>query len=185
MAETEIKTHKIRPEFDLEEFMNFSRETRLASDALRQLLVFWEEWSDLLEVAEIRNGSNSWLAIWLPEEIEQKVDEIWSKSPGEGFLINSLAQYMCMSAANTIMPETAGMGCAPSPRPDLALDSALDSFGLGQMGPALARRYAILTYYPFKGGCEICGLQEECPRNIGEPSFATVTLPGHERGRED
>ncbi len=185
MSEAVISETALRPEFDLEEFMNFAHETRIASEALGQLLAFWEEWVGQLRCVEIASGKNSWLAIWLPEAIEQKVDEIWDKSPGEGFLINSLAQYMCMSAANAALPEAADSGCAPAPKPHPALSGALESLGLGQMGPALARRYALLTYFPFRGGCEICALAEDCPRHKGEPAFATVTLPGHERSGAD
>lgn len=185
MQENVITERGARPEFDLEEFMNFAHESRISNEALQHLLSLWEDWSASLNAREIKNGKNSWLALWLPEEIESKVDEIWDKSPGEGFLINSLAQYLCMSAVNDLLPEIGDGGCAPAPRPHPDLARGLEEIGLGQMGPALARRYAIVTYFPFRGGCEICNLQEDCPRNLGEPAFATVTLPGHELGKDD
>ena len=43
--------------------------------------------------------------------------------------------------------------------------------------PGLARRYAVVTHYPYRGGCEICTLQQQCPKSGGD---MTVTLPGYE-----
>lgn len=185
IVDTQVTRLQAEPEFDLEEFMNFAHETRIASETFQNLLAFWEDWGARLEAHQISSGKDSWLAIWLPEDIEQKVDEVWAASPGDGFLMNNLAQYLCMAAANALLPQIADGGCAPAPKPAPALAAALEDLGLGQMGPALARRYALLTYYPFRGGCEICSLQEDCPRNAGEPAFSTVTLPGYERGRDD
>lgn len=177
-----------RPEFDLEEFMNLSQETRLSQEALAGLGDLWEKWHASLKTVHIKAGRDSWLAIWLPEEVESEVDEAWRKSPGEGYLINSLAQYLCMAAVNSLLPQIVDAGCAPCPAPDIKLKQALDEIGLGQPGGedlSVLRRYAILTHYPFRGGCEICALQADCPKHKGEQGFASVVLPGYERGRDD
>ena len=47
--------------------------------------------------------------------------------------------------------------------------------------PILSRRYAVVTHYPFKGGCEICVLQSNCPKGQGQMEAASVVLPGYER----
>ena len=39
-----------------------------------------------------------------------------------------------------------------------------------------------MTHYPFKGGCEICHLQSNCPKGQGKSEAASVVLPGYERG---
>ena len=179
---------QVIPGFDLEEFMNLSHETRLSSEALEHFGDLWNSWLPRLQAQQIKSGQNSWLAIWLPEEVENEVDEAWAQSPGEGYLINALAQYMCMSAVYELLPQIADRGCAPAPKPHQDLKSALSGIGLGQSDRddlSISRRYAIVTYYPFRGGCEICSLQENCPKNRGESGFASLVLDGYERGKDD
>lgn len=180
-----ITSHEISPAFDLEDFMNFSRETRMESATLENILRLWEEWSGKLAIRAMENGGNSWLAIWLPEDVEKMVDSAWSESPGKGYLINSLAQYLCMTAIQEVLPQTAAGGCAPSPRPSPDLRAALEQAGLRyreQGASMLERRYAIVTYYPFKGGCEICDMRQDCPKGNGNRDFPSIVLPGYERG---
>lgn len=188
MDDIAITNPQVTPAFDMEEFMNFSRETRIASSTLERLVDLWEEWQNQLKTARIQHGKNSWLAIWLPEGIEKAVDDAWEKSPGQGYLMNSLAQYMCMAAVQEVLPQIADGGCAPAPRPETALACALAEIGLVdpvKKGTNLLRRFAILTYYPFRGGCEICAMREDCPKAHGAHEFASVVLPGHERGIDD
>lgn len=185
MDDIAITNQKISPAFDMEDFMNFSRETRMASSTLEHLIDLWENWQSQIKAARIQHGQNSWLAIWLPESIEKAVDDAWEKSPGEGFLINSLAQYICMAAIQELLPQTADGGCAPAPEPNKALSEALARLKLVNVDKKdnnLLRRYAILTHYPFRGGCEICAMRDNCPKTHGTEEFASVVLPGHERG---
>lgn len=184
MEEPIFTEQQVQPEFDLEGFMNFARETRLANDALEKMLGLWAEWQQLLRVVQIQHGKNSWLAIWLPEAVETVIDKNWEAVPSEGFLLNNLAQYLCMAAVEQLLPQVADGGCAPAPKPTGALSAALAALGLGLDGGLnLKRKYAILTHYPFKGGCEICAMQENCPKAHGQQEFASIVLPGHERGQ--
>ncbi len=188
MKEIKITSPPVNPVFDMEEFMNFSKENRLASSTVEKLVDLWEEWRPELKTAWIRHDGNAWLAIWLPEKVEQMIDDAWDSSPGEGFLKNSLAQYMCMAAVGEMLPQAADGGCAPAPKPDSALRRALGDLGLvdpAKNADTLLRRYAILTHYPFRGGCEICALQENCPKAHGSAETASVVLPGYERGIDD
>lgn len=181
----EIKTSKIRinPEFDLEEFMNFSHETRMESETLERISSYWEEWANLLQAMRIEKGKKSWISIWMPEEVENIIDDLWEKSPSAGFMLNNLAQYLCMRAVSDLLPQVAQGGCAPAPEMVEPLEKALGENGLlHENGHDLKRRYAILSYYPFRGGCEICSLAESCPKGRGEDVSASVTLPGYERG---
>lgn len=180
-----IESLKILPYFELEEFMNFARESRLSSEALAALSQLWEEWSAKLHATQIGKGEESWLIIWLPEEIEGYIDDIWKKSPSDGFLSHSLAQYMCMSGVAEALPETANGGCAPLPKIEGPLKMALESLDLldeASDGSALARKYAILTYFPFKGGCERCALEDHCPQ-LKTSQIPTYILPGYEKGK--
>lgn len=181
-----IKTTPINvePYFDLEDFLNFSHESRIEGDTLQALVNLWEGWLKLLQVQNLEGRQNSWLAVWLPQEVEQAIDAAWEESPSKGFLLNNLAQYMCMTAIQQLLPQAANGGCAPSPAPNADLQAALGECGLAgnEPGGHLLRRYAVLTYFPFKGGCEICNLRASCPKGSGNDNFASIVLPGYERG---
>lgn len=184
MDDCTIKPHELQPYFDLEGFMALSRESRLGGGTLERLVKHWESWLALLRVREIQTGKISYLATWLPEEVETAVDELWNKSPSEGFLINNLAQFMCMAAIQEVLPQVEDNGCAPSPRPTAALRAALTEIGVPYKGPdssLLSRRYAVVTHFPYRGGCEICHMQSHCPKGQGHAESASVLLPGYER----
>lgn len=167
--------------------MTLSRETRLGGAALERLVQLWDDWLSLLSVCEISTGKISYLAVWLPESVEQLVDEAWGKSPSDGYMVNNLAQYMCMTAVQELLPQVEDGGCAPSPRPTMALREAVAGMGLEykENSDMLARRYAVVTHYPFRGGCEICHMQEICPKGQGKAESAGIVLPGFERGPDE
>ena len=121
--------------------------------------------------------------VWLPEDVERQVDAAWEKSPSDGWQDNNLAQFLCMAAVRELLPQVEDAGCAPAPRPTEALREALASLGLHYKEGAatLDRRFAVVTHFPFKGGCEICHLQSQCPKGQGQSEAASVLLPGYER----
>lgn len=184
MEEIAVKKVDVRPYFDLEDFMNFSRETRLENAVLQAFAELWGEWSGKLNVCQVKSGKNSWLAVWLPEQIEQYVDAAWQEQPSKGFLLNCLAQYLCMLAVQELLPQTIDGGCAPAPVSTPQLVQAMQKAGLEYMENSNQplRRYVIVTFYPFKGGCEVCNLKDNCPKAKGMGDFASVLLPGYERG---
>lgn len=187
MSETTITEHQLQPYFDIEEFMGLSQEKRLGGAVLERLLGQWEAWFPLLKAYQVASGSSSWLAVWLPAEVENAVDEAWAQSPSEGFLVNTLAQYLCMSAVQELLPQVQAGGCAPSPKPTPELRTALEELGLPYKSTdssLLRRRYAVLTYYPFKGGCEVCHMRPICPKGQGRGENASILLPGHERNQD-
>lgn len=183
---TGVKEHDVRPYFDMEGFLIMSQETRLGGAVLERLVELWGQWLPQLKVCEIKTGKISYLAVWLPEEVEVEVDEAWGKSASDGFMINNLAQFMCMSTVQAILPQVEDAGCAPSPRPTEALRAVLADLGLEYKagGKMLDRRYAVVTHFPFRGGCEICHLQSECPKGQGQAESSSILLPGYERGTD-
>lgn len=185
-GEAGVKTHDIQPYFDMEGFMVMSQEKRLGGAVLERLVDLWGQWLPQLKVCEISAGKISYLAVWLPESIEIDVDEAWEKSASDGFMINNLAQFMCMSAVQAMLPQVEDAGCAPSPRPTEALRGALEKMGLEYRpgSSVLARRFAVVTHFPFRGGCEICHLQSECPKGQGQAESSSILLPGYERGAD-
>ena len=162
--------------------MEMSHETRLGGAILERLVDLWGQWLPELHVREIVAGKIAYLAVWLPQTVEQAVDDAWARSASDGFMINNLAQYLCMSAIQEMLPQVAGSGCAPSPRPTDSLRAALGELGLAyqEASATLRQRYAVVTHYPFRGGCEICHLQAQCPKGQGQAESGSVLLPGYE-----
>lgn len=184
MSELSVTDLPVQSEFELEEFMNFSKETRLDSTTFNKLLTLWEEWASLLKIKQIKTGMESWLVVWLPEEVDKAVDEAWAQSPTQGYLMNALAQFMCMTAVQEVLPQAAEGGCAPTPRPHSDLRAALIDLAVAGEDGGLLRRYAVISYFPFRGGCEICAMKNECPKGIGgdgAEKYLSMVLPGHER----
>ena len=179
-----VETLSETPWFDLELFLNVSQERRLGGEVLERMENLWEEWLPELSVKTINTGKIRYLLVSLGEKVEETVDRMWRDSPSTSYLYNALAQTMCMAAVQDAVPEIEFAGCAPSPRPTQALREALEAEGVpysSETGTVLSRRYAVITYYPFKGGCEICNLQKDCPKGQGAGQEASVVLPGYER----
>ncbi|MEG2140264.1 MAG: hypothetical protein RRY20_05700, partial [Bilophila sp.] len=89
-----------------------------------------------------------------------------------------------MAAVHEVVPEIEEAGCAPAPKPTAALRAALEAEGVpykNDTDPTLSRRYAVVTHSPFKGGCEICVLQRDCPKGQGQNQAASLVLPGYEQ----
>ncbi|MDR3319449.1 MAG: hypothetical protein LBS77_00415 [Desulfovibrio sp.] len=167
----------------MEAYLALSQELRLGGAVAEHLINLWEQWLPILQVCEVRGEKISWLVVWLPESVENQVDESWKSSPSEGWLVNSLARFMCASAVQELLPEVEEVHCAPSPRPTQTLREALDKLGVPYKEGAaiLSRRYAMVTLYPYLGGCEICHLQNQCPKGQGKGESLSVVLPGYEK----
>lgn len=185
VEEIKIENLHAEPYFDLEDFMNFSKESRLEGDAFEKLAILWDNWLGDLRILNMSQGNKSWLAVYLPEAVEKQIDNSWDESPGQGYLMHNLAQFMCMSCIQELLPQVAAGGCAPSPAMTPKFRDALRQAGLVEADKdTIGRRYAVLTYYPFRGGCEVCSLRKECPKGNGMPEIPSVVLPGFERGRD-
>lgn len=183
MSEYTMERLDVVPYFDMERIMTMSQETRLGGATLERLMKLWESWLPELTVARIDTGKITYLAVWLSKAVEDAVDKAWENSPSEAYLDNTLAQTLCMEAVHCVLPEVEDAGCAPAPRPTDKLRVALEAEGLPYLhdGPTLSRRYAVVTHHPFKGGCEICHLQKDCPKGQGQAGASSVVLPGHEK----
>lgn len=183
MKDVQLERINEKPSFDLMDFMNLNKEKRLDGPIAERLEKLWAEWVGQLSVYKILCGKISYLAVWLPETVENKIDEIWDSSPSEGFLANSLAQFICMQVVSDSIPQVEISGCAPAPKPTESLRKTLAGIGLKYRSDiaVLDRRFAVVTHFPFRGGCEICFLQPQCPKGNGSGEEAgTVVLPGYE-----
>lgn len=182
MNEYSIEKVEVAPYFDLELIMSISQEKRLGGAVLERLARLWEAWLPLVNVRLVDTGKIKYLAAWLDADVEEAVDKAWADSPSQAYMDNAVAQALCMGAVYGVLPEVEDAGCAPAPRPTEKLRAALEAEGMPYKGdgPTLARRYAVVTHYPFKGACEICHLQEHCPKGQGQAGAASVVLPGYE-----
>lgn len=175
----------VTPWFDMELFMSVSQETRIGGEVMDRFMELWKTWTPLLTVKRLDTGKIQYLLVWLDEKVADTVDKAWEDSPSSAFLYNALAQTLCMSAVHSIIPEVEEAGCAPAPKPTEALRAALQAEGIpykNDKDPTLSLRYAVVTHFPFKGGCEICVLQRDCPKGQGQSSqSASLVLPGYER----
>jgi hypothetical protein len=173
---------EIHPYFDLELIMSVSRETRLGGAVTGRLMQLWEQWIPEVHALRVTAGSAAYLAVWLNAKVEEDVDQAWEQSPSDAYFYNTLAQVLCMSTVHGVLPEIQDAGCAPAPHVSDELRAALNDEGLPYTASGtLARRYAVVTPYPFQGGCEICSLQHACPKAQGTGEAASILLPGHER----
>lgn len=175
-----IEKMTVQPWFDMEQFMALSQETRMDGPLMDRCMALWKQWSEDLLVQCLLVDEKKYLLVVLGDSVENAVDAAWDKAPAEAFFLNALAQTLCMCAVHDVLPEVQEAGCAPSPRVSESLRQALETAGVpyqGQ-GPSLSRRFAVVTHYPFKGGCEICALKDNCPKAGG--GVSSVLLPGHQ-----
>jgi hypothetical protein len=166
-----VETLKVIPCLDLELLLVNSGKTGLTGKVVDKLMKKWAAWVPLLYARRLLPEDQPYLAVWLDASVEAEVDKSFAASPSEGFLLNSLAQTLCMSAVHDLLPFVAETGCAPLPEFTPALAELLEQQGLRKPVPAgpeekppltLSRRYAVLTRYSFDLGCPDCALSEEC-----------------------
>lgn len=183
MSEYTAERLEVIPYLDMEKVMTMSQESRIGGAVLEQMMRYWEAWIPELTIRKLTVGKISYLLVGLSEKVEADVDKVWEDAPSDAFLYNVLAQVMCMGVIHDLLPEVEDAGCAPSPRPTDALMEALaaEGFPYKEKGPALSRRYAVVTHYPFKGGCEICYMQKDCPKGQGAGEGGRWDFPGYER----
>ena len=188
MSKITVTEIKERPTFDLFGFLEMSHENRLGGATLERFEELWEEWGSIVNAVLLDTGKIKYLALWLPKSVEEEVDRIWKASAHEGFLLNTLAQYYLMTFVQELLPEVEEGGCAPAPRPTEALRTTLADLGVpykSESSSLLSLAYAMVTHYPYRGGCEICHLQDHCPKGQGRAEDASILLPGFEQEMKD
>lgn len=156
----------VTPEFDMWFFAEISQESRIEHELLTRLETKWNEWKPHLKAYELKNaqGAGSWLLVYLDTPVEEDVDALWADSPSEGMSLHSLAITMVMSVAREKVPELDQNKCAPLPNPVAAIQDAFEQLGLSwATETTVDRKYAVFTHMPYKGGCAICAMEEECP----------------------
>jgi len=156
----------VQPEFDFPTFLFLSQIDELGPRDMIAVLDVWEKWLPLLKVYKLGDRKEH-VVVFLESEIEDQVDAIWKQSPSEGFKHEAIAQTMIMGTLKALMPELGEKQCAPVPEPTKPLCRTLEKIGLNlQDSGALDRKYATITPYPHRYGCERCHLKDSCIKNM-------------------
>jgi len=171
-----LETIKTQPEFDLEYYMEISGLTRITQDLAELLEQYWTDWEKQIKAYRMeptaKDAGDGFLLVYLDEDVEAQVQKAFEKHTHHGFAFHHLAITLVMCAAQSVMPELLG-GCMPMPTPGREAKKKFKKLGLvwddkGSMN----RTYAVLTGYPYKGGCEDCHICGTCPssqmREIGQ-----------------
>lgn len=161
----EIEEMDYAPYFDMETFMIASRTKRVDVETAQIADECWGRWREKVEIRKITTKSKSYLLVWLGEDVENEVNTAWEASPSKAYSMNNVAQAMLMAVIQDLIPEVAYGGCAPVPMPAKPLTDALKEIGVPwQDANCLARQYAMLTNFPYAGGCDICLLKGDCAK---------------------
>ncbi len=172
---------EINVDFDFFSLLELLEEKRLGGEVIDELGDAWDRWLSHLHAYKLKVGKIGYLILWLDEEVEEEIDTKWGDSPSDSFRFNCLAQNLIMTSVQSLLPEVADAGCAPAPRPTDNLIEALEDLGVpyNEQITGLTRRFATITHFPFRGACEICFLQEECPKaQQNAQSFHSVEIKG-------
>ncbi len=169
MAKFEINPLTPKPEFDIIYYMEIAGESRIEQDIMDEFEPFWDKWTkNNLKAYEIVNpdGEGKFVLIYLDQEVDDNIEGIWQDSPTHGLLFHALAITMVMSTAQGFVPELNAGQCAPLPRPGDRMLDVFKELGLtwNQEG-TVNRKYAVLTPYPYNGGCEVCYMSDNCPKS--------------------
>lgn len=169
MAKYEITPLTPNPEFDMMYYMDVAGETRIEGGVMEDFEEYWDKWATKnLKAYELRNteGEGKFVLIFLDQEVDDTIEGIWQDSPTHGLYFHALAITMVMSTAQGFVPELQQGKCAPLPRPGEGVLAAFKELGLtwNEEG-SVNRKYAVLTPYPYTGGCEVCHLSASCPKS--------------------
>jgi hypothetical protein len=156
----------IQPEFDFSTFLFLAQVDEIGPQEMLSVLGVWEKWLPSLKIYQL-GERKGYALVYLEQGVEDQVDEIWKASPSEGFKHEAIAQTMIMGTLKALMPELGEKECAPVPEPTKPLRRTLEKIGLDlQESGALNRKYATITPYPHRYGCERCHLKDSCIKNM-------------------
>lgn len=169
MPKYDINPMVPQPEFDMMYFMEVAGETRIEGDMLEDFEEYWNKWTqNNLNAYELKNteGEGSFVLIYLDQDVDDAIEGIWQDSPTHGLLFHALAITIVMSSAQGFVPELQDGNCAPLPRPGEGVLGAFKELDLTWNDEGtINRKYAVLTPYPYTGGCEVCYMSDTCPKS--------------------
>lgn len=114
-----------QPDFDFSTFLFLAQIDEVGPQEMLAVLETWERWLPHLKVFRL-GERKGYVLVFLEEPVEREVDEIWSRSPSEGFKHEAIAQTMIMGTLKALMPELGEKECAPVPEPGKPLRRTLE-----------------------------------------------------------
>ncbi|AGW14464.1 hypothetical protein [Megalodesulfovibrio gigas] len=155
--------------FGLEDYMMLSQSRRVDHDTGEVIEEVLPGWGPHLKALRIETQEKAkrqgYVLVWLETPVEAEVNAAWEGSPSRAFVLNTLAQSLLMAALREAVPDISESACAPVPVPTKPLRAALAEAGVPwQEGAMLGRQYAMLTYAPYQGSCDICHVKADCPK---------------------
>ncbi len=169
---------EVHPSFDLETYMFLAQSPTISPVHLMNMSAQWERWYPFLH-AYTFGENKGYLLVYLDHEVEVELDALWKKSEEEAFLHEALAQSMIMGTLRLFIPELSATQCAPLPEPNKILKKSLEKIGITLTNRGtFGFKYASLTPYPQKTGCDKCFLRTTCPKKLGLGSQQSYTIPG-------
>jgi hypothetical protein len=154
--------------FDLEAYMFLSQNKRIDAGLAIRVAELWSKWKGHLKAYRL-GVKKGYVVVFLDHVVEDEVDEIWNRTPSEGFEAQCVAQTMIMQSMRELMPEVAEQGCAPMPEPNKILNRSLEPLGLILQESGLNVKYGVITPFPVKEGCTACSLEASCPKKCMGP----------------
>lgn len=160
----EIEAIEHTPYFDMETFMILTQVRRIDRETNETVQEYLEKWTDHLKVHGITVDGDKYLLVHMDKTVEDDVNGLWDGSPSKAYTANSLAQALCMAVIRDLIPEIEAAGCAPVPHPRPEIKEALAELDMQwEEDSTLSRQFAMLTPYPFQGGCSTCHIHADCP----------------------
>ncbi len=107
--------------------------------------------------------NESYLLTWFDRKLENILADLWFSSPSAAFALHEQMNQQILSTLQNQLPEICTHGCAPLPACKPELNRILRDFDIQQnKNGQLDQIYAVLTFWPWKGGCTACSLKNSC-----------------------
>jgi len=108
-------------------------------------------------------GASRFCLVWFAKDKQTALDHLWSASPSSAFALHTAMLRQVMATLGRLIPQVRGHGCAPLPPTSPRLQLYLKRHGIHQAaGGQLDHAYAVLTHFPWQGGCSCCVLARTC-----------------------
>jgi len=160
----ELKKKGVLLTIDLSFYLQISGYDTLEPGEVGKITTYWQKWFKYFKAYTL-GEPRGFLAVFLDQEVEREIEGVWLSSPSEALYLDTLAKTMLMAGVKEFVPQLAQLGCAPFPKVNKEIRRKIASTGLEiKKNGTLSHKYAVFTYFPYKGGCEVCRLQEDCPR---------------------
>ncbi|WP_456324175.1 hypothetical protein [Desulfonauticus submarinus] len=159
----ELKKKGVLLTIDLSFYLEMSGKPNLDAGEVGLITKHWQRWFSFFNAYTL-GEPKGFLIIFLGKEVEKEIEAAWVTSPSKGYALDLMAKTMLMSAVKEFIPELATLKCAPVPKVNKQIRRKVASVGLEvKKNGILNHKYAVFTYFPYKGGCEVCLLKENCP----------------------